>query len=211
MPNWVTNKIKFYGDKEEIKKLKKFMTTKDNNFDFNKITRIPEELNSDKYPEGSSRTLAEACAKARKEGKTTCEEFEHPWSNGRTFDELADWGDGYLSNLEKYGAATWYDWCWNNWGTKWNSCDAYWSGDDFVLFDTAWSAPEPIYAKLAELFPDVHFTVCFADEDVGSNCGTIEYSEEGLFVDYINEFEFACDVLGYDPEELREEYEEAYE
>ena len=28
-------------------------------------------------------------------------------------------GEKYISNLEKYGYDTWYNWCVHNWGTKW--------------------------------------------------------------------------------------------
>jgi hypothetical protein len=205
MPNWVYNKVYFHGDSKQIDKLKNFVTSKDREFDFEKIIPMPEELNIES---GSTEIISIACAKARKEGKTTCEEFEKPWGDSKTFNEWADIGDKYLSNLEKYGATTWYEWSWKNWGTKWNACDVYWVEDDYVEFNTAWNAPEPIYHKLAELFPDIKFDVEFADEDIGSNCGTVTYDGDSVFVDYLDDFEFACGVWGYDPEDLREEYEQ---
>lgn len=202
MPNWVFNKVKFYGEPERIEALKEFVKGEEYEFDFNKIIPMPEDL---KLVAGSDETIARNCAAARKLGRTTCEELKKPWANSKTFDEWADLGDKYLSNIKKYGASTWYDWCWDNWGTKWNANEPYWQGMDFVSFNTAWNAPENIYKKLSELYPDVSFTVCFADEDLGSNCGTIEYDGENFYIEYEDNFEFACDVWGYDPEEMKEE------
>ena len=206
MPNWVFNKVRFYGEKEEIKELKDFVKGEEFEFDFNKILPMPEELN---LTAGSEETIARSCAVARNLGKTTSEEFEKDWARSKTFDEWADLGDKYLSNLKKYKASTWYDWCWDNWGTKWNACDAFWSGDNFVSFNTAWNEPTPIFYKLSELFPKVTFMVEFANEDIGNDCGVIEYDGESFYVDHINSLEFACDVWGYDPEEFEEE--ECYE
>ena len=68
----------------------------------------------------------------------------------------------------------WYEWHNDYWGTKWNAYDSYTiikkSSVQFV-FSTAWSAPAPIYSKLAEIFSDYEMEVKWADEDCGSNCG----------------------------------------
>lgn len=205
MPNWVYNKVYFRGDSKRLDELKNFVKTEEREFDFNKIIPMPESLNI----ESSSReTIATACARAKRAGKNTCEEFEKYYDHEKSFDEWAEMGEIYLTNFEKYGATTWYDWSWNNWGTKWNACDVEWIDDNEVEFNTAWNAPEPIYYKLAELFPDIKFDVEFADEDIGSNCGTVTYDGDSVYVEYVNDFEFACGVWGYDPEELREEYEQ---
>ena len=34
---------------------------------------------------------------------------------------LEELGNVYLNNIINYGADSWYDWCINNWGTKWNA------------------------------------------------------------------------------------------
>ncbi|ECC9197245.1 hypothetical protein EWF37_20045 [Salmonella enterica subsp. enterica] len=48
------------------------------------------------------------------------------------------------------------------------------SGGDLVIrFDTAWNCPEPVYHVLASRFPHLEFIVHYADEDIGSNCGSI--------------------------------------
>jgi hypothetical protein len=61
------------------------------------------------------------------------------------------------ANLEKHGYSTWYDFCVNEWGTKWDV-----GGDDAILnedntnaltltFDSAWAPPINAYEKLEEL------------------------------------------------------------
>ena len=204
MPNWVFNKVHFYGNPEKIKEMRNFMETENNPFDFNKLIPMPEELN---MTCGSDETIAIECATARRRGQSTCDEYEKFIYNQRkTFDEWADIGEKYLSNKEKYGYTTWYGWCCANWGTKWNACDAIWNGDDFVSFNTAWSVPLSIYEQLYKRFPEVSFEVEYADEDLGNNCGCVSWNPEGSFYwEVMDDFDFACEVWGYDPDEMREE------
>lgn len=80
---------------------------------------------------------------------------------------------------EKYGVDGWYDWCIENWGTKWNSY-SNWSlegvkmedGDEgyndlkdiySLGFQTAWSPPIPIVRKLVELTGE-SFRMSYYDE-----------------------------------------------
>ena len=61
------------------------------------------------------------------------------------------------ANLEKHGYSTWYDFCVNEWGTKW---DCGGDGDQIELepgqdnttlcFDSAWSPPMGVYAALMD-------------------------------------------------------------
>ena len=79
------------------------------------------------------------------------ERFVNAYNKGETCNEFIpkpeDIGDG------------WYDWCINNWGTKWDIG----AGDHYGLkatvvgnqvscsFDSAWSPPIALYEKLVEL------------------------------------------------------------
>ena len=59
------------------------------------------------------------------------------------------------------------------WGTKWNACQSTESPDDgHCEFETAWSCPIGVLEMLSERFPDDDIAVTYADEDIGSNCGT---------------------------------------
>lgn len=71
----------------------------------------------------------------------------------------------------------WYDWNITYWGTKWNAYDEYTIVDKTsvtFVFNTAWSFPEPIANALSKFNFDLE--IKFADEDLGNNCGILEYS-----------------------------------
>ena len=123
-----------------------------------------------------------------------------------SFGKLADTGKQAIDNLLNYGATTWYDWSIKNWGTKWNSYDA-WKGDDHGFqFSTAWSAPHPVLDALAKKYPDVRITHEWADEDIGQNCGRCEFENGECVYDWVpgshkEALEFATGVWGDTPED----------
>lgn len=91
---------------------------------------------------------------------------------------------GNLGKAEfaKYGENNWLDWNTTNWGSKWNSYGYDEANmQDFdgtsITFLTAWSNVHPVIGRLAEMYPDLEFTYCWADEDFGSNVGRREYAE----------------------------------
>lgn len=179
MPNHVKNIVKMEG----ITRLPLF-TEEDGrkHFDFNKIIPMPESLNIEA---GSLETIAIE-AVMRKfdqvrfsfEKKNYCrmsdDEFQRR-IQGRNEEELEKIGLQYISNKVLYGATTWYDWCCDNWGTKWNAYENEQEDEDTISFETAWSNPEPVMLKLSEMYPDVTIEHWWADEDVGSNDGYRAY------------------------------------
>lgn len=118
-------------------------------------------------------------------------------------------GRAYIDNILEYGHDTWYDWRIDNWGTKWNACECK-IGDDYLEFETAWSAPFPIIEDLSRRFPELIFHHDWADEDLGYNCGRHSYQngvespvEECDSND--DAHEFACMLWGYSPDDLEDE------
>jgi len=66
--------------------------------------------------------------------------------------------------LAKEGVPNWYDWCCENWDTKWNAYDVkrdigtYGEASGKYVtykFNTAWSPPEKIVEKLREDWPEL--------------------------------------------------------
>ena len=60
-----------------------------------------------------------------------------------------------------------YDWCIDNWGTKWAASEQ--DGDVLedeahLVFDTAWGPPVGIYNKLVEKYPDLSITWFYKEE-----------------------------------------------
>lgn len=73
---------------------------------------------------------------------------------------------------KQIGFESWYDWSISNWGTKWNAKETYINMQDKewgsieIEFDTAWSPPYQIFAKMLELFPDIEFEFrCRLEDD----------------------------------------------
>ena len=116
---------------------------------------------------------------------------------------LEDLGNVYINNILQYGADSWYDWCCENWGTKWNANNTYVVDDTEIEFDTAWSCPVNIFKELSRQFSGVEIVVEFADEDIGSNCGKITFlnGEIEEYIDMDGDTDFALEVCGYDKEE----------
>lgn len=205
MPNWVRNRVTLFGDDKTLTEIKNKLETSESSFDFNKIIPAPQELYE--VPAGADEKYAMKIATARKELGPKWKEtstLQVAWMKERTLDEWADLGDKYLYNIDHFGHSTWYDWCIENWGTKWNTSEVRWNGNDYVEFDTAWSFPEPIFVKLAETYPEVVISVDFADEDIGNNCGHFESSRSKISINYFNDFDFACGVWNLDPKETKE-------
>lgn len=81
-----------------------------------------------------------------------------------------------IQNYAECGYMYWYDWNQKNWGTKWNAYGQPDCGfaEDIIefRFETAWSHPNRLIEALSRRLPTVTFGVKYADEDIGSNCGT---------------------------------------
>jgi len=84
-------------------------------------------------------------------------------------------------NKSKFGASDWYDWCIENWGTKWNSSEAAITMDhtDQIAysFQTAWAPPIPVYQKLAEMFPNINIFINY--DECGGDFSGWRYYQNG--------------------------------
>ena len=86
--------------------------------------------------------------------------------------KMYDLGKIAMENEKKYGAPTWYEWCYDHWGTKWNAYECEIDPEKRkISFSTAWNTPDPIVVALSAAFPDVGFQWLYADEDCGANTG----------------------------------------
>ena len=69
--------------------------------------------------------------------------------------------------MRSTGALNWYDWCRDNWGTKWSAGQC--GMEDFgtmlqISFDTAWAPPEAWVRNTAKVFPTLTFGVDYQVE-----------------------------------------------
>jgi len=77
--------------------------------------------------------------------------FVHPMPENTLRGNL---GSDEREMCQREDIPNWYDWCIENWSTKWDACHLdYTRHDDFTVtfnFDTAWCAPYGVYEKLAQ-------------------------------------------------------------
>ena len=83
----------------------------------------------------------------------------------------------------QYGYADWYDFCVNEWGTKWDIGDGQgiqtWDDHELIVyFDSAWAPPVAAYEKLL----DLGFTVYATYYEPG--CAFAGIFEDGLDYNY---------------------------
>ena len=92
---------------------------------------------------------------------------EHKNADGKVVFTTREFPDGTADER-------WYDWCYQNWGTKWDAYDRE-EGDideecgyaEFE-FHTAWGPADGIYDKIAEDYPDV--SVSWFYDEPGMEC-----------------------------------------
>ena len=160
----ITDTAIFYAlckkDKKTQKEICNLLKTKENIIYGNYLNAI-----SHYYSSGHFEDIEESAKKfipdeeARKLGITSLEQL----------------GDTYINNLRQYGCDTWYDWCIENWGTKWGA-SRFSCNENTMIFETAWATPANIFSKLSKAYPDETIKIEFADEDYGSdNNGILTY------------------------------------
>ena len=193
MPNYCDNHLKMKG----ASKLDLFQ--KDGiTLDFNRILPMPESLD---VTEGSvTKTAIHAYLLDKKDGKRKLSEKEKEllkdckrFSDEKTlrnekpekFAELVEQGKVYVDNLEKYGHTSWYGWCVENWGTKWNAFDGWQDGEDEIGFVTAWSPPMGVICELSKKYPEERITVEWSEE--GGYSGRFSFENGELVEDEENE------------------------
>ncbi len=224
MPNYVTNKIYYSGSQSQIddmlESIKNDVIGK-GSIDFSKLVPRPVDLDIE-AGSGTYRGMKEYIdfmdEYSKKNNIEDLSAFAIPiaaetvYLNEHKNIYKGDWilGRQAIRNTEKYGWPTWYEWNINNWGTKWNACgyddEHNYADEEELIFDTAWSPPHPILERLSEIYPKIHFKHEWADEDLGQNCGRCEYiggkrTEIYIPLNHDEALEYACSVIGLDPEE----------
>jgi hypothetical protein len=162
MPNWTSNMIYAEGSPEQISEFLEKIRGARGVLDFDSIIPMPELL---KHTGSGARAF----------GGEDCREWyviePADYSNDKP-EKIRLFTAEEEAELTKLGVRSWYDWSIANWGTKWNACRADIvsggqpdSGYVRIEFETAWDAPEPIFRKLAEMFPFLDITCKWRHED----------------------------------------------
>ena len=229
MPNHVSNTITFECDEKRLKEILdaiKFESDAEvehtgiGTLDFNKIIPMPKslEIEAGSSTDRGLKAYQDFISVYTLGGTINTDmldnippESENIFLRQRTDIKRSDFELGKIAwnNLREYGSSTWYEWSISKWGTKWNSYDyGDYDGGNSITFNTAWSAPHPILQKLSEMFPEVSITHRWADEDLGNNCGEMEYEGGDIIGEDIPE---SCSKEAYDLAFAQWDYDPAEE
>jgi hypothetical protein len=215
MPNWVTNKVKAPSHVIEA------ILDDKGNVDFNRIITFDGEWPFDGVYLDAE-TLAEHLCGVVEDNPLIAGLREANRSRisikGMTDSSFEQFVQ-MLRNHRKCDTLHGMDFARKHWGTKWNACDA--SADvetGTAQFDTAWSCPEPVLVELSKKFPEDSIEITYADEDIGSNCGSFtlkagEVVSSDIADSYSKQSDedkakwraFAYAVKGWNPEEIEED------
>lgn len=167
------------GPKESLEKVMKYVRGDMDYVDFNNILPIPAELSSDLYPiaqEGffilwyTENDMDEQFRIADYYQKISgfqikledvlphAEEYENEDNEG-----LKECARRYMENYDKYGYADSYQWCAEHWGTT--DCYDTYADEDTLYFTVPYDIPTPVLLKLSSTFPEVTFSITFANDD----------------------------------------------
>lgn len=195
MPNWCKNVLKFPADFEGKFEKKHIVNGE---FQFDTVVPVPEDLSSMEassdvdlgytlvtWKKSDSPTTAYHQVYSLR-GYESISDLEASLEKSGRLDHLCSLGERAVANIEKYGHATWYTWAIENWGTKWSGGHCDMATSDGVVsasFSTAWSPPVPVIAALSALYPEVPFTLKYADDsdDLAGHCEFIGGKETVVY------------------------------
>lgn len=91
-----------------------------------------------------------------------------------------------LRNWRKHRFYSWYEWSNENWGTKWNAYgqDDSRNTENTIFYQTANGKSIPVVKQLSKMYPSALFTLTWADEDSGSNTGSISFQNGKTISEY---------------------------
>lgn len=169
MPNYCMNQLKLFGEIDYIKDFFQKIKSENSLFDFQNIVPMPKNIEDTER--GSKSFASEAVCLFLSDGTISnhlrwmldryqikiseLDMMIETWQQ----DDKIDLELGYkiIENRQLYqGCGDWYEWCINNWGTKWQPMNVEIDGQ-ILSFDTAWSPPQPIIEQIGEKFKKLSF------------------------------------------------------
>lgn len=203
MANWYHNTLKI--EQGETAEVFNFISSPLSHFDFNKVKPMPEELKVSENTVGAigeaalyGRNIEEVLAwnRFKEEGIQTQEQLlEYLKSEKCPYSQEAlHLGECYHSNREKFGFSTWYEWCYDNWGTKWNTREVIrkkedGTGEEVIHFDTANGVPLPILKYVSKQFPGA--TISLFISSIDSMCeGFVKWKNGEVIEDEYRELTY---------------------
>ena len=210
MPNWTGNRLSIIGSVEDINlfeadrvaALKAHDCDMEQCITFHMVLPMPKEL------------VGTISPRPRTEEQIRQDAKDYGWPEevlqGHLARCLIPEHAARLDELKaKYGADNWYDWCNNNWGTKWDACHAAIERVPYVIagpdskdrveisFDTAWCAPEQVIHALVRKYPNLNFVHSYSYEGEENTDFTVDYRlNEGVLEAMVS---ISTDMTEYEP------------
>ena len=178
MPNYCLNRLTLEGTPKDVAELLAFIKGEHSDFDFNNVIPIPPSIEDTQR--GSVSFASEAACHYLNDktinthmqwliDKNQLAEDEITAAITRWIEEKRiDIALGYriIENRRQFdGCGDWYEWCVENWGTKWTACEADVDGN-VITFETAWAPCSPIVEKLSELYPKITMEYCYFEPGI---------------------------------------------
>ena len=172
MPNHITNKVSAPAH------VLKSLINEDGRIDFGKVIKFEGEFPWDCVC-GAAETAAEAAINLPLSDNQMLAGMQRHSRETSSVTKLSEESFEQfirmLRNHRKTGFMHDMDFGRHAWGTKWNAYSQKIDVEGGSLsFDTAWSTPVPVFKALSAMHPTEEITVIYADEDIGSNCGTLK-------------------------------------
>ena len=181
MPNWVDNELYVRGPAKRLAQVRETLEAQDSLLDFNKVIPMPRGYNYVVSPAPSTPNGEAPYNQWLKTIPSGVDVEAHliEFLEAEKVDcdppSLSQKARTYVSYLSAclralYGYPSWYEWCCENWGTKWGAnrvkCVQTKSSLQY-RFDTAWSQPIPVIKHLVTTHPDLKFVAKAWDGGAG--------------------------------------------
>ena len=188
MPNWAYNTMTVESDGSETgdEQLRCFVNvaiTEDDQLTFSGHLPMPEELDIGSAPHGGIKDDASLMDAMRQIADPETEDFK----KASLLKQIK-----MYHNKRTLGYSSWYGWCSNVWGTKWDAADSNVTtkqGGIEIVFNTAWDLPRGWLQHIIELPECSHLRihlVCEAEGEsvlLDENGEKMEYDEDDVTSD----------------------------
>ena len=185
MPNYCENELQVRGPKEDVQRFMKKARLGEEAISISSFYPIPESLEKSEAggQEAYYRILHEGIVDDYLKEHMRKDGFENPtkekalewqakcWK--KTVKEATEIANQYKHNMETYGHTTWYTWCIQNWGTKWDVKESSLVSSEEILirnkkvweinyaFLSAWSPPREAFFTISKDYPTLQFVLKF--------------------------------------------------
>lgn len=192
MPNWCSNEVIITGTPSQITRLLAEATRGGDRFIFKNIHPCPESLRQVSAGSQEDCYYAKHGTEMQWRRITRSPRYKHAGSRAdlvaaleQQYPDFHEKADQYKRNIDEHGHLTWYSWCLENWGTKWD-VEAHVApredSDDVAQlnFDSAWSPPLRAFEEISRRFPELAFECRYFEE--GNDFIGFAVIEKGIVV-----------------------------